>query len=124
MNKRQFFIIALFVVSCALASAASTQSENPAWVDELIERFAAEPVGNPPQSIYRYEYKGRTVYYVPAQCCDQFSTLYDAAGKVVCAPDGGFTGSGDGRCMDFSKERTEEHLIWKDKRSNGGLIGQ
>ena len=95
---------------------ASTQIEAPQWVDQLIENFKAEPVGNPPQSIWRYEYKGQVVYYVPAQCCDMFSTLYDASGIVICAPNGGIDGKGDGRCEEFLTKRTREQLIWEDPR--------
>jgi hypothetical protein len=116
MKRRILNMVVPFAFLCTLLAAAFTQPENPSWVNELIARFKAESVGNPPQSIYRYEYKNRTVYYVPPQCCDQFSTLYDAEGKVLCAPDGGLTGRGDGRCTDFDKERKSEHLIWKDSR--------
>ena len=94
----------------------STQPENPKWVDELIKRFQNAPVGNPPQSIWRYQFKGQVVYYVPPQCCDQFSSLYDINGNLICAPDGGFSGAGDGHCTDFFANRTNEKLVWKDPR--------
>ena len=108
------FVLAaiLFLAGCSPV----TQSENPEWVDQLIKQFKSEPVGNPPQSIWRYEYHGQIVYFVPAQCCDMFSTLYDANGNVICAPDGGITGQGDGRCTDFISQRTGEKLIWEDPR--------
>jgi hypothetical protein len=115
MRLRLIALIVLFVLLAACAQA--TQSANPAWVDELVEQFENDPVGNPPQSIWRYEYSGQTVYYVPQQCCDQFSTLYDAGGVVICAPDGGLTGQGDGRCRDFFEKRTGELLIWQDSRT-------
>jgi hypothetical protein len=86
-------------------------------VDQLIRKFQSQPVGNPPQSIWRYAYRGQPVYYVPAQCCDQSSTLYDANGNVLCAPDGGLTGRGDGKCADFEAKRTGEKLIWQDTRT-------
>jgi hypothetical protein len=105
-------VFALFLAGCSPA----TQSTNPKWVDQLILKFEGEPVGNPPQSIWSYEYHGQVVYYVPAQCCDMFSTLYDANGNVICAPDGGITGRGDGRCQDFISQKTSELLIWQDPR--------
>ena len=89
----------------------------PNWIIVLTDQFKSEPVGNPPQSIWRYDYNGQEVYYVPAQCCDMYSTLYDADGNVLCAPDGGITGRGDGKCTDFQDKRTNETLIWQDKRS-------
>ena len=125
-NGRTLFnIIAIFcilVASCSNATQTvnpqpqSPQIENPQWVNQLIEKYKAEPVGNPPQSIWRYEYQGQVVYYVPAQCCDMYSTLYAADGNVICAPNGGFDGKGDGRCEDFLSQRTQEQLIWQDPR--------
>jgi len=100
-----------------LVHARLSASEIPAWISEMIETFKSQPVGNPPQSIWQYEYHGQIVYYVPPQCCDQFSVLYDASGNAICAPDGGFSGTGDGHCPDFCQERTNEVLIWRDSRS-------
>ena len=114
-----FFIL---VAGCSNANQTgnpqpqSTQIENPQWVNQLIEKYKAEPVGNPPQSIWRYEYQGQVVYYVPAQCCDMYSTLYDADGNVMCAPNGGIDGRGDGKCEDFLSGRSQEQLIWQDPR--------
>lgn len=106
--------IFLFVLGCS----QSTEPEIPGWVNNLVSEYKAQPVGNPPQSIWQYEYKDQLVYFVPAQCCDQFSTLYDKNGNVICSPDGGIGGSGDGRCSDFFIERKNEKIIWKDSRSN------
>ena len=106
------------LLACGCSHSVPPQSENPVWVDDLIAKFQADPVGNPPQSIYRYSYEGQTVYYVPPQCCDQFSKLYDMNGSIICAPDGGLTGNGDGRCTDFFNKSTGGILIWHDSRTN------
>ncbi|QJX49191.1 hypothetical protein HMJ29_07090 [Hymenobacter taeanensis] len=63
-----------------------------------------------------YQYNGGLVYYETVGCCDQYTTLYSSAGKVLCHPDGGLTGRGDGQCPDFAKTRTEERLVWQDPR--------
>jgi hypothetical protein len=73
-------------------------------------------VRNPPGSIWRYEYNGKTVYYIPAYCCDMQSELFDGNCNKICSPDGGFTGKGDGKCSDFFTNRKNEKLIWKDER--------
>ena len=88
----------------------------PEWVKQLIALFESQPLGSPPQTIWEYTYHDSTVYYVPPQCCDQFSILYDQNGVVLGAPDGGITGGGDGRCTDFLATRTHERLVWKDMR--------
>lgn len=113
------FIFLLCLVTLLLSGCGQVlppQNDNPRWIKELVARFESAPVGNPPQSIFRYEYKGQFVYYVPAQCCDQMSILYDSNGKDICAPDGGLSGRGDGQCPDFLKERKDERLVWRDSR--------
>ncbi len=114
--KIHLFALTVLVILLA-ACSSSTQSGNPAWVDELIQQFESDPVGNPPLSIWRYEYDRQVVYFVPAHCCDIPSTVYDADGNVLCSPDGGLTGQGDGRCPDFFSNRSDEQLIWKDSRA-------
>lgn len=103
--------------TAVVVSKTASSDENPKWVQNLISTLKKDPLGNPPQSIWQYEYNGQIVYYVPPQCCDQFSTLYDANGDVICAPDGGFTGAGDGKCISFFQDRKEEKLIWEDSRT-------
>jgi len=115
MKTQYLMIIAMIILLAACAQA--TESGNPEWVDQLIKKFESEPVGNPPLSIWRYEYNGQVVYYVPAQCCDMYSSLYGTDGMVMCAPDGGITGAGDGHCTDFFSERSNEQLIWSDSRT-------
>ena len=112
-------ILTILVVLVLLAGCAqATQTGNPAWVDQLIKQFESDPVGNPPLSIWRYEYNGQEVYFVPARCCDITSVLYDAEGTKLCAPDGGIAGRGDGKCPDFFDQRTNEQLIWQDGRTH------
>ena len=107
----------LIAAGCAGPTQPDNPTGNPTWVDDLVKQFQSAPVGNPSQSIWRYEYHGQVVYFVPAQCCDMASILYDANGKVICNPDGGITGRGDLRCVDFKSQRTQGKLIWKDSRT-------
>jgi hypothetical protein len=119
--------LAVFFLSFASTSiwATDTQSTNsadqqeniPEWVSKLITELKAEPPDNPPTRIVRYLYREHTVYYQPPRCCDVSSQLFDESGKVICLPDGGFTGRGDGKCPDFFKERKNEKIIWEDTRS-------
>lgn len=114
--KLLYLIGIVVALLCGCTGNPSPQNGNPDWVNRLITDFQSKPVGNPPQSITRYEYNGEIVYYVPPQCCDQYSVLYDSKGTVICAPDGGFTGRGDGKCADFRQQAKNEQLIWKDDR--------
>ena len=85
-------------------------------IKSLIESFKKEEKQNPARSVYSYKYKGKTVFYVPAVCCDKFSDLYDNNCKLIAHPDGGLTGKGDGKEKDFSTLRVDEKLLWHDKR--------
>lgn len=110
---------ALMVSSLALGALAPTALASPAappWLQRLIGQLKAQPPGNPPQTVWRYRYRGQVVYYLPPQCCDQMSTLFDAEGRVIAAPDGGLTGRGDGRAGDFHELRREGLLLWRDPR--------
>ena len=42
--------------------------------------------------------------------------LYRSDGAIACPPDGGLSGTGDGRCADFFRERRNERIIWRDTR--------
>src|SRR5688572_6027645 len=91
-------IVVLSVAFGAACARTALEADTPAWLTTLIAQLESQPVANPPASIAQYEYKGQTVYYLPPRCCDVPSTLYSATGAVICAPDGGMTGNGDGRC--------------------------
>jgi hypothetical protein len=90
-------------------------SDVPACIALLISAARSGPVGNPPMSYDHCAYRGQPVYYAPPQCCDQFSNLYATDCTVICAPDGGFIGDGDGRCPDFDHSTCT--LLWRDSRA-------
>jgi hypothetical protein len=88
----------------------------PQWLRQRIQNILATRKRNPIIRISRYQFEGETVYYETAPCCDQQSTVYDVQGKVLCHPEGGITGKGDGKCANFEKRRTNEQLVWQDPR--------
>lgn len=114
-------------ISLAVASVSvACGTENPlapgtlpAWLMTVIAELESQPVANPPASITRYEYHGTGVYYLSPRCCDIPSVLYNADGAVLCRPDGGFDGRGDGRCPDFLSARKNGVLVWRDPRGGG-----
>lgn len=97
-------------------SKVDSRVDVPLCIEQQIEAISKQPVRNPPGSMWQYTYKGQTTYYIPSFCCDYYSTLLDDKCNTLCAPDGGATGEGDGKCPDFFSTRTNEKLIWQDDR--------
>ena len=119
MKRSAFALIVSVAFLLPLGCEHSSPTEPaaaPSWLQGLIDQIQREPVTSPPTAIYNYRYRGETVYYRPSRCCDIRSVLYDANGLVLCEPDGGFGGGGDGRCPDFLATRSDERLIWRDPR--------
>jgi hypothetical protein len=75
-------------------------------------------------NVVRYDYDGEAVggavtlvYYVPPSSgADVTSELYNKQNELLCAPDGGITGQGDGQCTDFASERSNGCIVWADTR--------
>ena len=114
----------LLVIGCSDDKKLLESSDGPGrapgqadWLTELIASLESERVRNPPALIARYSYKDEIVYYVPSYCCDEMSTLYSSEGEILCSPDGGLSGDGDGICPDFFDLRTDEEIIWQDTRT-------
>jgi len=106
-----------FLLPLACENSSPTEPTTaPSWLQTLIDQIQREAVTSPPTAIYSYRYRAETVYYRPSRCCDVRSVLYDANGLVLCEPDGGIGGGGDGRCPDFLATRSDERLIWRDTR--------
>ncbi|TND10569.1 MAG: hypothetical protein FD123_211 [Bacteroidetes bacterium] len=91
-------------------------SGTPNCIIKKIEEIKSQPVRDPAAKVYSYKYHGETVYYITSYCCDMYSELYDSNCNLLCYPDGGITGGGDGKCTDFFSERSHEKLVWKDTR--------
>ena len=103
-------------IALGCAGAPTAPDTSPSWLGAVIAQLQRAPVANPPAMVTRYRYNGQTVYFVPQRCCDVASVLYSATGSVMCHPDGGITGRGDGQCPDFFAQRSEEHIVWRDAR--------
>ena len=98
------------------ATPADQQPILPQWLVTLINELSTTPVANPPAQIIQYQYNNATVYYLPPRCCDIMGILYDVEGHILCYPDGGITGRGDGKCSDFHNTKIQEQVVWRDER--------
>ncbi|MCB0704256.1 MAG: hypothetical protein KDC34_03065 [Saprospiraceae bacterium] len=97
-------------------NACQSEAPIPVCIENLIAEWESNPVTNPPSSVFQYEYNGMMVYYLPPMNGDIYSNLYNENCEIICHPDGGLTGTGDGQCPDFAKMRKNERLVWKDMR--------
>ncbi len=113
--KLQTLFLALILLT-GFSVASCHKNGLPACVENHIQNAKAAPLQNPPAEVWKWEVDGHTYYYFTSPCCDQFNFLYDTECNEVCAPDGGFTGAGDGKCPDFSGEITKTQ-IWRDERA-------
>jgi len=66
-----------------------------------------------PLFIHKYTYEDQIVYYVYSTCCDRYNYLVDTECGIICAPDGGISGAGDGRCPEFVYESRDCELVWE-----------
>ena len=85
----------------------------PGCLAEQLNKIQANQYQNPPVQIDEYDYNGKKVYLFKAECCDQYDILFDETCKGFCAPSGGITGKGDGKCTDFIKSAKLIRNIWK-----------
>ena len=120
--KRNLFTLGFLLILYVLSFSCGSENSGgvnayPAWLTALINELASEPVADPPAKIIQYEYKGRIVYYLLPRCCDIMSNLYDSRGAIICHPDGGIMGQGDGQCPDFFNARSNGTVIWEDPRT-------
>jgi hypothetical protein len=105
------------LIPTTMTTNPTTSTTNlPPWVVDLIATKESSQVENPPASLTKCIYQNRVVYYYPPVCCDQWSILFAENGSILCAPDGGLRGTGDGRCPDYFGKRTDCITVWADSR--------
>lgn len=113
MIKIITFFVVLFFISCSSNKKIKTSDEIPSCLMEKVVLMSKNSAEGMPQSITQYTYKGQTVYYLKAACCDKYNIVFDSSCHVLGFPDGGFTGKGDGKMLDFQKLATDEKVVWQ-----------
>ena len=111
-------LVVVLAVIFGIVFSACPSDEDPfiysPCVQELIDSLASQPVFNPPARVEEWVVDGTIYIYSTSDCCDQFNYLLDLECELICAPDGGFSGMGDGNCPDL--EDVVKTLIWADSR--------
>ena len=115
LTKRLTILIGV-VLLFANCNESDNNSNLPVCIENKIVEIINNDVTNPPTQIWKWMDNGDTYFYITSDCCDQYNYLLTEDCEIVCAPDGGITGNGDGNCPDFSSELSKV-LIWEDKRN-------
>ena len=108
--------LASSLAACAQPAAEPTL---PDWLSQRIAAFEHAPADAEAEQILALSYGGGSAYLFVAPCCDQFNVLYDATGQRLCAPSGGFTGRGDGRCK-APLTMSASRVVWQRKGAGAG----
>jgi hypothetical protein len=78
----------------------------PKWLAEVIVK--ADIV-----SVYTYSIRSESFYLLVPSCCDRYTTAHTSAGTYICAPSGGFVGSGANDCPEEHKNPANQKLVWQ-----------
>ena len=104
------------IVLLATCDQSNLDIDAPSCIEQKIAEILDVAVANPPTQVWKWEVDDEIYYYITADCCDQYNYLYDENCEIICAPDGGLSGEGDGNCPDFTSE-IEKTLLWEDDRN-------
>jgi hypothetical protein len=111
--RLSFFILTSALLAC---NSPDLEKDAPSCIKKKIKEIQNEEVYNPPAEVWEWKVDGKTYYYFTSSCCDQYNYLYDEDCNQICAPDGGFTGNGDGTCPNFNGT-IQKSLVWRDNRN-------
>lgn len=112
----KYFLLVITVPALLNNQCNKAKKEIPVCVEQKIESIKAQDKWNPPAEVNEYIYNGQRVFLFSSNCCDQYIMLYNGACVYICAPSGGYTGKGDGKCADFYESAKHVRLVWKDPR--------
>ncbi|MCH8903353.1 MAG: hypothetical protein IIA45_05510 [Bacteroidetes bacterium] len=116
-GKMPLYISLLLLILCIGCKRIELPVGTPTCVKEIIRDILKEEVRDPPSELWKWEHYGETSFYVLPYCCDEYSALYTEDCFLICAPDGGLYGIGDGACpYNYNQMAIVRTLIWADKR--------
>jgi len=108
------FAFKFALVIWAVAIAVSMATPAPRWLREKIKEIETQ---HPQEEleISKWKFEGKTVYVLPARCCDIPGEVVSSKGTLICRLEGGFSGQADERCKDFRQVAQRLDLVWKSK---------
>ena len=103
-DLRRSLFVCVVVSLAACTSHTVTESKNSPspypvdWIKQQIAEFDKGAAASTNRVDGEIVFEGESLYLIHSPCCDLFDYLYTADGETFCAPSGGFTGRGDGKC--------------------------
>ena len=113
LKSSVILLLGVLMMACVCGEEVSGDT-TPYCIEQKIAAIEKEPVRSPAASVTMIITRSKTYFYIPPYCCDFYGELYDDECNLVCNPDGGIGGNGNGNCPDYSI--VEERVIWEDKR--------
>jgi hypothetical protein len=111
LSTFSLFLVLIITISCNKRGEVEKKIEENLCVLNLIEEKTRD--NNCLDIVYKYKYKAEIVYYFSFNCPDFYHDLYNENCQLICHPSGGISGNGDGNCIDFFDEATDEEIIWQ-----------
>lgn len=111
--KKPFIPIILIIVLFSACTSENLPPEASQCMEDKINALKRKAAPEPKQ-LWRWTIDNKIYYHVISDCCDFYNYLYDSSCNLVCAPDGGFSGAGDGQCPPFEGS-IEKVLLWQDE---------
>lgn len=108
-----YLFLFLFTITSACAKI-SVPKGTPYAIKKLIRKEQKHCLSK----VYNYNFEGQKYYYFQnghGGCADSFNDLYNEKGELLCHPDGGISGGGDGKCGDYYIGINNALLIWENK---------
>lgn len=115
--KAKYYIhslLAILFLGLILNSCEMVAPDTPDCILEKIDALKDTSIDDYRAQVLEYSYRGYLVYYIPQLGPDEYSDLYDMYCNLICHPDGGPSGNGDGSCSDFLSDANFVRMIWQD----------
>jgi hypothetical protein len=108
MNIQNLFISVIFTLMVQSCTPRNQIGSNTC-INKLIE---TKKTSAGVKEIWQYQLQEDLVYYIKMNGADQYNKLLNSKCEVICYPDGGITGHGDGKCPEFFEARAKGKILW------------
>ncbi len=111
-DEIRIFILlsSLLLFSC---EKADTEANAPYPIRRKIAKYNNDSALKCLDKVIEYIYDGKKVYLFQQYCPDSQANLFNKLSKKICSPWGGFSGTGDLKCTNFSETAEFIRVIWE-----------